>query len=76
MAERTTVQGVAPIPAAERSTANSAAVKLAVATTTLVELRAENTQLRAENARLLGELMTLRRTMSPNAPGRPGELAQ
>ncbi|WP_353050955.1 DUF6262 family protein [Actinoplanes sp. NBRC 101535] len=68
-AERTAVQGTVPLPAAERSTASSATVNLAVATKALAQLRAENTQLRADNARLLGELMTLRRTTSLNRLG-------
>lgn len=61
MRERAAIRGTAPIPAAERASPASAAVKLDVATKALSQLRAENAQLRADNARLLGELMTLRR---------------
>jgi len=70
MAERAAVRGPVPIPANERATAASAAVKLAVATKALTQLRAENAQLRTDNARLLGELMILRRT-SPTSAARP-----
>lgn len=73
MAKRTAARGAVPIPAAERASASSASVKLAVATKALTQLRAENTQLRADNARLLGELMTLRRVSPPNRPTQPNE---
>jgi hypothetical protein len=67
MVERAAVRGTVPLPAVERASAASVAVKLDVATKALTQLRAENAKLRTDNARLLGELMTLRRT-SPTAP--------
>jgi hypothetical protein len=52
------------IPSGERTTENSAAVKLAVATKALAALRVENKALREENARLLGEVLTQRKAPS------------
>ncbi|WP_144796580.1 DUF6262 family protein [Microbacterium paludicola] len=46
-----------------RSKEASNAVKLAVASSALRQLRDENTSLRAENARLQGEIQTLRRSL-------------